>query len=40
LWIACLVETARVHDPQFDPEIERVWREILAFGADYMRQRY
>jgi hemoglobin-like flavoprotein len=40
LWIACLVETARVHDPQFDPEIERAWREILAFGADYMRQRY
>jgi hemoglobin-like flavoprotein len=40
LWIECLVETARAHDPQFGPEIERAWRETLAFGADYLRQRY
>jgi hemoglobin-like flavoprotein len=39
-WIECLVETARVHDPQFAPEVEAAWRETLAFGADYMRQRY
>jgi hemoglobin-like flavoprotein len=40
LWIECLVETARTHDPQFGPETERAWRETLAFGADYLRQRY
>lgn len=40
LWIGCLVETARAHDPRFDPEVERAWREVLAFGADYMRERY
>jgi hemoglobin-like flavoprotein len=40
LWIDCIVETARAHDPQFDPAIERAWRETLVFGADYMRQRY
>lgn len=40
LWIECLVETARAHDPQFGPEVERAWRETLAFGADYLRQRY
>jgi hemoglobin-like flavoprotein len=40
LWIECIVETARAHDPQFDAAIERAWRETLAFGADYMRQRY
>ena len=39
LWIECLVETARAHDPQFAPAIEAAWRETLAFGADYMRQR-
>ena len=39
LWIECLVETARTHDPQFDPALERAWRDTLAFGADYMRQR-
>ncbi len=40
LWIACLLETVRAHDPQFDPEIEGAWREVLTFGADSMRQRY
>jgi len=39
LWIECLVETARAHDPQFDPAVERAWRDTLAFGADYLRQR-
>ena len=39
-WIECLIETAREHDPQFVPEVEAAWRETLAFGADYMRQRY
>ena len=40
LWIGCLLETARTHDPQFGPEVERAWQEILSFGADYMRQHY
>jgi len=40
LWIECLVETAREHDPQFAPAVEAAWRETLTFGADYMRQRY
>jgi hemoglobin-like flavoprotein len=40
IWIECLVETARVHDPKFDPAIERAWRDTLVFGADYMRQRH
>jgi hemoglobin-like flavoprotein len=40
LWIDCLVETARVHDPQFDGAVESAWRDTLVFGADYLRQRY
>jgi len=40
LWIQCLVETAREHDPPFPPAVEAAWRETLTFGADYMRQRY
>ncbi len=40
LWIGCLLETARVHDQQFGPEVERAWQEVLGFGAEYMRQRY
>ncbi len=40
LWITCLIDTARVHDPDFSPEVEGAWRETLAIGADYMRERY
>jgi hemoglobin-like flavoprotein len=40
LWISCLVETARAHDPSFGPDVERAWREVLTFGADYMRHHY
>jgi hemoglobin-like flavoprotein len=40
LWIECLVETAREHDPRFAPDVEAAWREVLTFGADYMRQRH
>ena len=40
LWIDCLVETARAHDPRFDPGVEHAWRDVLLFGAEYMRQRF
>jgi hemoglobin-like flavoprotein len=40
LWIECLVETARARDLQFGPDVEAAWRHTLAFGADYMKQRY
>lgn len=40
LWIDCLVETARAHDPQFGPEIESAWRKTLTLVADYMKERY
>lgn len=40
LWIACLIETARAHDPQFGPEVEGAWRETLTLVADYMKERY
>jgi hemoglobin-like flavoprotein len=40
LWISCLLDTARSHDPQFDPAVEHAWREVLTFGANYMRHHY
>jgi hemoglobin-like flavoprotein len=39
-WIECLLETVRVHDPEFTPAIEEAWRETVTFAADYIRQRY
>ena len=40
LWTECLIETARERDPGFCLEIERSWRNVLAFGVQYMRDRY
>jgi hemoglobin-like flavoprotein len=40
LWLECLIEAVRVHDPQCSGEVEAAWRETLAFGLDYMRARY
>jgi hemoglobin-like flavoprotein len=40
LWLECLIETVRTHDPQCSAEVEAAWRETMAFGIDYMRARY
>jgi hemoglobin-like flavoprotein len=40
LWSQCLVETARTHDPGWADDVAAAWRETLAFGVEYMRQRY
>lgn len=40
LWAECLIETAREHDSGFCPEIEKSWRAVLAFGVQYMQDRY
>jgi len=39
-WLACLIDTARLHDPEFAPEVEASWREVLGWGIEYMRARY
>lgn len=40
LWLECLLQAARKHDPQFSPEIEAAWRETLAVGIEYLRSKY
>ena len=39
-WLACLLDTARRHDPQFTPEIEAAWQATLEMGIEYMKSRY
>jgi hemoglobin-like flavoprotein len=39
-WVDTLVATARDTDPQYGPAAEAAWRETLAFGVRYMRDRY
>jgi hemoglobin-like flavoprotein len=40
LWVRCLVEAAREHDPQWSDDVATAWRQTLAFGVEYMRRRY
>lgn len=39
-WLACLIDTARGHDPQFTPEIEAAWRATLGAGIAYMKAHH
>lgn len=40
LWLHCLLEAARTHDPYFTPEIEEDWRKTLEVGIDYLRSHH
>jgi hemoglobin-like flavoprotein len=40
VWAQCLVATAAAHDPQWTDDVAVAWRDTLAFGVEYMRQRY
>jgi hemoglobin-like flavoprotein len=37
VWLDCVLQTARIHDPKFTPAVERAWRETLGPGIEYMR---
>lgn len=40
VFLECLIEAVRTHDPEHSPEVEAAWRETIGFGIDYMRARY
>lgn len=40
LWKGCLLTAIREHDPEFDDELERAWRQALEPGIEFMRSRY
>jgi hemoglobin-like flavoprotein len=37
VWLDCVLQSARTHDPRFSPAVERAWRETLGPGIEYMR---
>lgn len=37
LWLECLVDTAREHDPEFNPQVETAWRMVMSPGLEYMK---
>jgi hemoglobin-like flavoprotein len=40
IWMARLIESAALHDPEYSPEIEAAWRSALSAGVAFMRARY
>jgi len=40
LWLHCLLESARGHDPEYTPEIEEDWRKTVEVGIAYLRSRH
>jgi hemoglobin-like flavoprotein len=40
VWLDCLVDTVRECDPEFSQQVERLWRDALAFGVEFMKARY
>lgn len=38
LWLDCLIEALKNHDPEFNDKVEQAWRTILAPGIQYMRE--
>lgn len=39
-WVDALMNTLRQHDPQFDAEMELVWRRTIQAGVDIIRDAY
>jgi hemoglobin-like flavoprotein len=37
LWLDCLLQAARAHDPQFSSDLETAWRNTLAPGIAFFR---
>jgi len=40
LWLHCLMQTVRESDPQCTPELESLWRRMMANGITFMQARY
>ena len=40
VWLECLVNAARRHDPAFSADVEAAWRQALGPGIEYLRSAY
>jgi len=39
-WLECLLMAVKQFDPEFTPEVEKAWREVLAPGIERLRSKY
>lgn len=40
LWLDSLMRTVRQHDPEYTPELEHAWRDVLEPGIELIRGAY
>ncbi|MBZ0269306.1 globin [bacterium] len=39
-WLDALQSTVREFDPEYDPEVERAWEEVMSVGIRYLLSQY
>ncbi|MEZ6047111.1 MAG: hypothetical protein R3C11_16330 [Planctomycetaceae bacterium] len=39
-WLVAFLETGRIIDREWSPEIQSAWIEVLSYGINFMLQRY
>jgi len=40
VWLDCLVQAVKEHDPQASDDTETLWRDAMRPGIEFMRARY
>lgn len=40
LWLDSLLETVEQCDPEYSPEVEQAWEQMMEIGIDYMLRHY
>lgn len=40
LWLDCLLETVRASDPEWLPQVEAAWEEVMMVGIHYLCAHY
>lgn len=39
-WLDALLSTVREFDPEYGPDVERAWEDVMSFGIRYLLSRY
>lgn len=40
IWLSALLRTVAELDPEYNEEVAQAWRDMLAYGIEFMRSRY
>ena len=40
LWLECMIQAVKMHDSEFDSEVQEAWRQTMIIGIDYIKSKY